>query len=367
MALQLQHTFKRAHNGLPLEALQQAAKADYEQRQADALNMSGDIANTGGINSGTGAIRDNEEQLRIKKKKRDDARRDAITAQQLINHLQEEIEELQGRYDSNQKKINKIDDKIEATETILLLIASDDFAPDNEEHLALMKRAGIDPKNADGSDKTVKQVKPEAEQTLDTDLGTREKLVQKNAVIQEQINIRERAIEDLQAERQSPQAVIKRLEAQGITVEIKAGQDLRGQLSIDSENLEKQRSENKAKINEIEGVKTNLTPSEVTEIITVKESKNGGLDVDDETEAFMKDYAEQVKDYSLEGAAMMMDDHIESLSEDARLVLENTEDVKHLFAGDETEAPNVSADPNIKAENMPVTMSNQSAPITASM
>lgn len=304
------------------------SRSEREATTAFNLNLGGeDNARAAGVRvTAAGQAREVEY---LGRKRSEDRFRDAIQrvqlserAQAVYDALGDYGDQLRDELARRQRRSNELNDRIEANETILVLLNSGQLDRDNPLHLELMDRAGLDPDLDDD------ELRDTAEDNLDADRQERSANDARIAEIERQLPLVEAARERIE-DGEDPDAVLRDLAGRGIHIEVESNdrEAVAARLDTYSQDLEIERLGQQPAIEAVDDAATDNQPT-----------------LDSEIETFMRALANNQA--MLSGAALQsaMQGQIDELSDDAREQLEATEETAFLFDGPQSVSTPESAE-----------------------
>ena len=290
--------------------------AERKAMTAHNLNMAGEeTARASGVRVSAVGVGRNDDYT--ERKKREDRFRDAMLrsqltpeAEALYNALGNYENDLRDELARRQRRSEELNDKIGATEAVLLLIQNEELDRSNTLHQELLARAELDPELSD------EELEQEAEENLDEDRQERSENDARITEIERQlphIEVARQMLED----GNDPEEVLRFLESKRIHIDVD---------SLDGDHVFESIARREVELRQEAHHATEAEASSDASATDMIES-------DQEIETFMQALATNQQTMMLEGAALVdaMRGQIDNLSDDAREQLSISEDTAFLF------------------------------------
>ena len=228
----------------------------------------------------------------------------AISADQALDALDDYADGLRTELAGIKKRLEKLEDKIEANEMILVLLDDPSFDPTDPKHAKLFDRAGINPNQSKDD------IRDDVDDTLDATQSEHEELSARAVEIERQLPLIEEARRRIEAG-EDPSKVLDGLKENGIEVQVdhNGGEPSLTQLTDIGKNLDIEK----------QAIETQLKPDEPQ------------IDPDAEVEGFMQSFA--FLQMANEGDALKdaLSSEIDALSDEAKEVLSSMGETRFLF------------------------------------
>lgn len=303
---------------------------ERERMTAHNLNLGGEeSARAAGVRvTAAGQAREAEY---LERKRSEDRFRDAVQRAQMSERAQaahRALGDYGDRLRDEQRRIERrmaeLRDREEARDAIGELIASRSLDRENPEHLALLGRAGLDPNQSD------EELQENMERDAQREGQEHDALAERLTEIERQLPLVDEA--RLRIERgEDPEAVLRDLAGRGIHIESESNdrEAVAARMETYGQDLNDERTQISERVEVDSGTSVSASP-EAIEI---------------EVEAFMRDLAAN-QSLMMSGDILRdaMQTQIENLSDDARELLEATDETAFLFERAEPEPTSERAD-----------------------